>query len=86
MNITLNIDLFSGLVMAKSHGSGVKFQLISHDLTAESVSNSAKEIHDLAAKIITIIEDFLPQPTAFCKENAVCFFCRDKTVSLITSR
>jgi len=37
--------------MAKSNGSGVKFQLISQKLTSESVNNSVKQIHDLVAKI-----------------------------------
>jgi len=50
MNITLRIGLFTVLVMAKSHGSGVKFQLTSQKLTNVSVNNSAKQIHDLVAK------------------------------------
>lgn len=61
MNITLHMGLFTVLVMAKRHGSGVKFQLTSQKLTTESVNNSVKKIHDLVAKnIITITEDFLP--------------------------
>ena len=35
VNITLHICLFTVLVMDKSHGSGVKFQLISQKLTAD---------------------------------------------------
>jgi hypothetical protein len=65
MSIILNIGLFVVLLKAKRHGSGVKFHLISQKLTTESVNNSAKQIHHLVGKnIITIIQDFLPQPTA----------------------
>jgi hypothetical protein len=35
MNITLHIGLFTVMVMDKSHGRGVKFQLISQKLTAD---------------------------------------------------
>jgi hypothetical protein len=50
MNITLHIGVFTVLVIAKSQGSGVKFQLTSQILTTESVNNSVKQIHDLVAK------------------------------------
>ena len=43
MNISLHVGLFTVLVTAKSHGSGVKFQLIRQKLTAESFNNSVKK-------------------------------------------